>query len=225
MPKDMRLNASQWCFTICCFTDATINHLSGLHLSNESLYTTYRYVQGYYLKTPCRHRISSLRKLIGPATLSTGAQVYDALLEIQINPFKEFGVDKQTQQFRSMVAQLKEEVKSGVSICQLMKDFPDICGRNPFLIKKHTDTIAVSVSSPLPMSSPPPKSVGNPSGLPWKVYKAWKKGEMHKASHEEWMRRNMVEVLNNAGNPKDLSWKVYKAWLTGSMYKTHWIFF
>jgi hypothetical protein len=171
-----------------------------------------------------------LRNLIGPATLSTCARVYDTLLEIQINPFKEFGVDKQTQQFRSMVAHLKEQVKSGVSICQLMKDFPVICGQNPFLIKKHTD-IAVSVSSPLPMSSPPftePDkkewaAVGNPPGLPWKVYKAWKKGEMHKASHEEWMRRNTA--LNNAGKPKDLSWKVYKAWLHGSMYKTHLIFF
>ena len=132
MPKDIRPKASQWCFTICRFTDATINHLSGLHLSNRFLYTTFaiieddtgnRYVQGY-LKTPRQHRISSLRKIIGPATLSTCARVYDALLEIQMNPFKEFGVDKQTQQFRSTVAQLKEEVKSGVSICQLMKDFP-----------------------------------------------------------------------------------------------------
>jgi hypothetical protein len=50
--------------------------------------------------------------------------------------------------------------------------------------------------------SPDPEwgAVGSPSGLlPWKVYKAWKKGEMHKASHEECSRRNTVEVLNNAG--------------------------
>jgi hypothetical protein len=162
MPKDFRAKASQWYFTICRFTDATINHLSGLHLSNESVYTTFaileddtgnRYVQGY-LKTPCQHSISSLRKLIGPATLSPCARVYDALLEIQMNPFKEFGVDKQTQPFRSTVVQFKEEVKSGASICQLMKDFPDICVRNPFLIKKHIDKIAVPVSSPLPVSSP-----------------------------------------------------------------------
>ena len=158
--KFRECKAKQWCFTIHRFTNTTIDHLSCLHLSKETLYTTFailedasgnRYIQGY-LKAPRRHRINRMRRLIGPAILSTCARAYDALLEIQINPFKEFGDDKQSQQFRSRVAHLKEKVESGVSICQLIKDFPEICTLNPFLIKKHVDKIAVS--SPLPVSSP-----------------------------------------------------------------------
>ena len=107
--------------------------------------------------------------------------------EIQMNSFKEFGVDKQTQQFCLTVAHLKEEVKSGVSLCQLIKYFPHICVRNPFLFKKHIDKIAEPVSSPDPTKSDKMEWVaaGSPSGLPWKVYKAWKKGEMHKRASFE----------------------------------------
>jgi hypothetical protein len=157
-------NAKQWCFTISNFTDSMINHISGLHLSNKFLYTTFaileddtgnRYLQGY-LKTSRWLRFGSLRKLIGSFAQFTCAQFYNgnnALLEIQLNPFQEFGVDQQTQNFRSGVSHLKKEVKSDVSLCQLMQDFPDNCAINPFLIKKHTDKIAEDCKNAPP---PPP---------------------------------------------------------------------
>ena len=140
MPKRLEgAKAARWCFTISNLTDAMINRILGLHLSDKFLYTMFtilkdntgdRYMQGY-LKASHRHRVNLLRKLIGSFAMFTCAfssrDVNTTLLEIQLNPFQEFGVDQQTQDFRSRVSHLKTEVKSGASLCQLTQDFPDIC--------------------------------------------------------------------------------------------------
>ena len=174
-PPKFSSQSMRWCFTIPHVTDAKIDYLSNLHHSNKALYITFailedRYIQGF-LKTPNIHRIGSLREWIHPALLDCNAiltpcssqeLVYEALLEIQMNPFKEFGSNQRTQWFRLRIPYFKKQIELGASIEQLTKNFPEI---SPLLLKKHVDKFARS-SPPIQTPAPSIPDTQTPSPVP-----------------------------------------------------------
>ena len=75
--------------------------------------------------------------------------------------------------------------------------------------------------------SPPPDviskdewvMVGMPSGLPWKVYQSWKRGELYQASREKHISRSIANTIKDAGSSfKCLARKVYLSWLKDELF-------
>jgi hypothetical protein len=155
--KDIRRKASQWSFVIPSFTSAVVDRLSNL-LSDNVMYITFaicdddtgnRYLQGY-IKFSRRCRDTILRRLIGPAIFSTCAQVYETIMEIQMNPsFNEFGKDDPSEQFRTEISSLKRLIGQGATIFQVLESFPHACVRNPHAVRKYIEKVAAPISTRL----------------------------------------------------------------------------
>lgn len=210
MPKtsklpEMRPKAAQWSFTIPSFSSDAINHLTGLKNDDTVSYAAHaiidddtgnRYIQGC-VKLHMQFRLVTLHRLIGKSGICTTClRANDILMDIQMNHgFQEFGKDDRSEKFRQRVAELRKEVDTGATVCTLMGKFPDVCARNPFAATKHVEK-AMEKSIPVPeqvnlsLSEDDWVKAGGPTGLPWKAHQAWKQGEVHQPSHEEWVTRN-----------------------------------
>ena len=226
---DTRPKGSQWSLTKPSFKAEDIKHFANLHSNNPIvIYITFAicdddtgnpFLQAF-IKTSHRIRVSTMYRLIGPGIFSICNCYFDILVDIQMNSsFKEAGVDIKSQIIRSQIASLREGVTAGKTIYQLMEDFPDTCAKYPSLLRKYIN----KATAPPAQKNPEDKwtedewgKAGSPTGLPWKVYLAWKKGERYEPTEFEWATRKSAFTLKGAGAPcKCLSRKIYSAWMNG----------
>jgi hypothetical protein len=237
---DYRRKGRQWSFTIPSFTMTTINRLSNLN-PDEFNYIAFaildddtgnQYIEGY-IKIPTRCREGTVRKLIGASFLRTCKKVCTALAEIHLNKsLVEFGVlNDQTKQFRDELVSFKDAVQLGYNREKLLEISPRLHAEFPLPVVKYLNKNPTPVRAD---DNPEWVSVGCPSGLPWTVYQAWKKGEMYSSPRKPeriypshftpdiiWrLEKEEIESSTDfTGVPGSLAYKVYQAWTKGYLFE------
>lgn len=107
-------------------------------------------------------------------------------------------------------------LQSGASLEHLMENH-HVCARDPGLLMKYikqvpplanTDHVDWLVES------------GSPVGLPWKVFKAWKKKVLYIATCEELSIKDASRT-EDAGSHGSLSRRVYSQWCNGVILPVH----
>ncbi|CAB9500264.1 expressed unknown protein [Seminavis robusta] len=145
MAPDKRRKYARWQFTAPAFTEALIDHLSGLISRSTILYVTYavcndatgnRLLQGYIV-TSSRQRIPTVHRLIGNVFLKGCTSFKPILLEIQTTAsFEEFGADDHSECFRERVKSMVSIIQQGASIYHLFDSgFGDVCKENPSAVQ------------------------------------------------------------------------------------------
>jgi len=183
------------------------------------------------IKTYRRCRVTLLHRLIGSAIFSACRRVHDIMLCIQTNSsFKEFAIDVKSKDYRLEIKSFKEQIEAGATMCQLMESHSGACNQNRDLVRKLINEMAKSTTTA--QARDEWNNVGSPTGSPWKVHKAWKKGELHQPNMDERVALNSHSVIyvgpsmewfisaqKNMEANKCLSCKVNKAWKKGEMHE------
>ena len=230
--------AKQWTFTIHSFGNETIKCLSTLvdkeiapHPSVITVKVVYcafavkkddngkQFIEGY-IKMNSRCRVASLVRLVGYGFFDTcgiHANVQEIVQRLKTNKsFLEFGnaEEIQTKGARKDLERFKEGVEANLTKEQLEALYPKIFLRFPVFANRLLSQPRLPLSEK--QNSTEWTKVGKPQGLPWCVYKAWKKGVTYENPN---LKPNKAEVrahLKDAG--KGLARKVFIAWRKGEFY-------
>ena len=216
--------AKQWTFTIPSFDNDTINRLSTL--PPNVTYCAFAimeddtgnpFIEGY-IKMNSRCRVSALIRLVGYGffdTCSIHTDVPEILLELKASKsFLEFGNKKeiQTQGTRKDLESFKEAVEANLTKKQLEVLYPEIFIRFPCYAHRLLSQTQLPLEDKCRLDEW--IKVGRPKGLPWLVYKAWKKGKTYE--HPNPNKSEAPTHLRDAG--KGLARKVYTSWIKGEIY-------
>ena len=230
MKPDLDRKAKCWSFIFTSFTDNDVRRLSNLPPSIFA-YITFavctddtgnRFLQGI-IRSHTRCYKPTLYREIGDNAIydiPQGGDVLYILTTIQLGQFpKEFG-SATNSRFECHIKDLKElknTVKIGITAPdQLSRRFPRICFSYPSLVMRHISEATASRRPAVSeLSLDEWTNAGSPKGIPLKVYRAWRNGELHQGT--DVAVAQLSTTLKDTG--KGLARKVYTDWLKGEMYK------